>query len=555
MEYNLKYYIPSAKKLIATIFSSQNTLATKVFLLLSVLLLFFLLFQITLFLYGRDQGIYAVIGRIIIEGGAPYKDAWDFKPPGIYFIYALANLVFGDSMHAVRILELLSLVLLLCAFIIFTRRHFSYWQAGIIGCTLAALNYVQLDFWETGQPESFGACFLAWALVFATYQPSALINKAFLRQLISWFCSGMLFAIAALLKPTLGGGFLFSVAIVSFQQFHGSTNRNRFHALSGILLSFFSGALLIVLVCFMFFLAKDALVDLYDIFFKFVPHYTSIDFSAQKLPRLIAGSLYMWLVSFSLFNTIGMVLIFILPSVHSREKEGCFHLMGIIITQILGIALQAKFFAYHFGAILPFTSLLAAWGFWKLWMRVAGKWLLVAGFLLMIVWQMEDKEILTRSILRLHALINREAGTHINDKLHTKFDVNAGANRLAAQWLSEKTPKNLPIYIWGFEPVIYDLAHRSPASKYIYNVPQRTAWGKAVARKTLMQELALIPPSAIVIVHRDQLPWVTGNQLDSAEEIKGFPELIAFIRNSYEYKVSFEDLDIYVKKGTTGNSK
>jgi hypothetical protein len=126
---------------------------------------------------------------------------------------------------------------------------------------------------------------------------------------------------------------------------------------------------------------------------------------------------------------------------------------------------------------------------------------------------------------------------------------------LAAQWLSENTPKNLPVYIWGFEPVIYDLAHRYPASRYIYNVPQRTAWGMAVARKTLMQELALFLPSAIVVVHRDQIPRVTGNQLDSAEEMKGFPELTAFIGNSYEYKVSFEDLDIYVKKCTISNIK
>ena len=144
----------------------------------------------------------------------------------------------------------------------------------------------------------------------------------------------------------------------------------------------------------MFFMAKCALADIYDIFFKFVPHYTSIGFSAQKLPRLVAGSLYRWLFSFSLFNTIGLFLMFLLPPVHSREREGCFHLLGIIITQILGIALQAKFFAYHFGTILPFTSLLAAWGFWKLWMRITGKWLLLAGFLLMIAWQMEDKEIL-----------------------------------------------------------------------------------------------------------------------------------------------------------------
>jgi hypothetical protein len=70
-----------------------------------------------------------------------------------------------------------------------------------------------------------------------------------------------------------------------------------------------------------------------------------------------------------------------------------------------------------------------------------------------------------------------------------------------------------------------------------------------------MQDLTLSSPSAIVVVRRDRIPWVTGNQLDSAEEITGFPELIAFIRNNYQYKVSFEDLDIYLKRDAVGNSK
>src|SRR5690606_2033536 len=33
------------------------------------------------FAHGRDQGIYAAVGRTILEGGVPYRDAFDFKPP------------------------------------------------------------------------------------------------------------------------------------------------------------------------------------------------------------------------------------------------------------------------------------------------------------------------------------------------------------------------------------------------------------------------------------------------------------------------------------------
>ncbi|MFO0661794.1 MAG: hypothetical protein U0165_18475 [Polyangiaceae bacterium] len=47
-----------------------------------------LLLQLCLFQYGRDQGIYAVVADAMRQGLAPYRDAWDFKPPGIFLIYA-----------------------------------------------------------------------------------------------------------------------------------------------------------------------------------------------------------------------------------------------------------------------------------------------------------------------------------------------------------------------------------------------------------------------------------------------------------------------------------
>ena len=57
---------------------------------MSVAIIYLLLILIT-FKYGRDQGIYAVVGEAILSGGAPYSDAWDFKPPFIFFAYAAAK--------------------------------------------------------------------------------------------------------------------------------------------------------------------------------------------------------------------------------------------------------------------------------------------------------------------------------------------------------------------------------------------------------------------------------------------------------------------------------
>ena len=36
---------------------------------------------------GRDQWIYRVVAAVMLEGGAPYRDALDFKPPGFFAVY------------------------------------------------------------------------------------------------------------------------------------------------------------------------------------------------------------------------------------------------------------------------------------------------------------------------------------------------------------------------------------------------------------------------------------------------------------------------------------
>ena len=37
---------------------------------------------------GQDQGLYQRRGRLILHGGVPYRDAWDPKPPGVFYIHA-----------------------------------------------------------------------------------------------------------------------------------------------------------------------------------------------------------------------------------------------------------------------------------------------------------------------------------------------------------------------------------------------------------------------------------------------------------------------------------
>ena len=126
--------------------------------------------------------------------------------------------------------------------------------------------------------------------------------------------------------------------------------------------------------------------------------------------------------------------------------------------------------------------------------------------------------------------------------------MNAVANRAVAAWLDEHTRRDQKVFVWGFEPVIYDLADRDPATRFLYDVPQRVAWAKEAARATLMDDLGRTPAAAIVVEHRDVFPMVTGDAIDSADTLQEFGALRTLLAERYTLVESIEDFDLYLAR-------
>jgi hypothetical protein len=512
-----------------------------------------LLLQIALFRYGRDQGIYAVVADAMVRGGAPYKEAWDFKPPGIFAVYAVARVLFGHGEHGVRVLEAAGFASLVGAFVILSRRWVGERRAGLLGGLLAVGTQAQLEFWHTGQPESFGAVALAWALVCATHEPSG--PHARRKELAAWVACGALYAAAAMLKPPLGGGFLVSLAAVAQRVWQRTERPDRPKALGSVAVTFGAGGALVVGAVALYFAAKGALGDLHQTLFVFTPYYTKLGFRSEWFWGLAYLAFEQWFVGFSAFFGVGLLLWLGLPALGERERSGALHVLGVVGFQLVGVALQAKFFPYHYGAALPFAALLSGWGFWKLWLRVRDDLARVLMFGL-LVYLLADARGATRDLadtlwarskMRLEALLYPELRVERQDYLYSVADVNAGANRQVAEWLRLHTADDATVFVWGFEPEIYDLARRRPASRYIYNVPQRVSWAND-SRQVLMDELKRSRPQAVVVERRDVFPHVTGNRDDSAAALRSFPELDDFIQDNYRYVLTIEDFDIHERR-------
>jgi hypothetical protein len=541
----------------------------------------FLLLQLLTFGYGRDQGIYAMVGRAILAGKMPYRDAWDFKPPGVFVVYALSRAVLGGGQAGIRVVEAAGLVGTLCAMVRIAERWWGDRRIGWIAGVITVLVHAQLDFWHTAQPESFGGMLTIFALlamgplltegVFAT-RPAT-------RRLLA---AGALLGAAGLLKPPLAGAGAVIAAALSLRALREHRLAHPVHdggspgkpgsapkppgasplapaslraALRPVVPIVAGGAAPIAL-CALWFAAKGALREMYDVLFVFTPHYTKLSWVGENLPGMTYWGFTEWLCTYCSVATVGVLLALGFPRA-PRERPGFALIAAIIAVHIVGVIMQGKFFPYHYGATWPLTALLAGLGYVRLWAPLArrglpGALVFFAGFAFVAFFRTATKDVegsfLLRCRQRIAIFTTSPRDVLAMDRLASVADVNAAANRAVAAFLRERVPADRAVFVWGFEPVIYDLADRTPATRYLYDVPQRVAWAKEKERAALMRDLAASRPAAIVVEHRDVFPMVTGDAIDSADTLKGFWELRELIASRYWLASTIEDFDVYLEK-------
>jgi hypothetical protein len=504
----------------------------------------FLGIQVLTFGYGWDQGIFAVVGHQITDGGMPYRDSWDFKPPGVFLLYALARTVYGGAEWGIRVVELLGLAAMCVALPRLTRRWWGDWRIGILAAALAVTVHVQLDFWHTAQPESFGGFLTILALLPGTSTR---------RKLLAWVGCGVLFGMAGLLKPQLAFGGA-AVAVWAGWRIRGEGKGWR--AASVPALAILGGGILPALAVTLWFASRGALGDLSEALFRFTPRYTALAWEKSNAVALLWRAFADWLTFYSSLMAVGLVLLVALRP--ARGERGTVALLGgIIAVHLAGVALQGKFHAYHFGATWPVTALLAALGLWRVWERVrergvAGAAAFVVGLILILLGRTATMKDVKGSFFERTAERARVMASGFSDgaalhKLGTAPGLPRASMQAVADVLQQAVPASETIFVWGFQAGLYELADRRPATRYFYNAPQRVPWADERLRPALLEELAARPPGAIVVSHNDRVPDLAGTLADSAELLASWPALKALVAERYRHVVTVGPLDVHVR--------
>lgn len=511
--------------------------------------------SILLYSFGRDQGIYAVVADVMLKGGMPYRDAWDFKPPGIFLTYALAQGLFGKSMLSIRVLEVLGLVATVFGLQRLAQVFFDKPKAGLVAGALAALIHAELEFWHTAQPETFGGYLTVAALVVITLEPSKR------RRWLVPFGMGALFGMCALLKPPLGGGILVCGAYLLTREQAQAAKLPQLIRTGLLAGAGFAAPLLLVLA---WLAARGAWPAFLWTFRDFVPGYTKLNWADANASALLYYALEEAFLKFSALSAFGVIAAIAMGPLHSREREGIYLVLGVIAIQVTGIVMQGKFFPYHYAATLLMIAFIAGLGLYKLYRRSllagGGSLLALAAFVLVAVNMRDAARDLPqgfweRTGMRASFLLRREpfhSRVDLDRELSYVADYNLDADRQVALDVRSRSASSDSLFIWGFEPSIYFLAERPLASRWLYDVPQRSPWQRGYARSQLLKDLSLNRPKLIVVERRDVFPSVTGSPLDSRDELPNFPELKALLDNQYRKVREIEDFEIYERSELGG---
>ncbi len=149
-----------------------------------------------LYPFGRDQGIYAYAGQMLLQGKIDYKYVFDLKPPGVHFVFALGQLIFGKSMMGMRMFDILwQSVTGFVLFIIIYKLTKSK-LAGFLSSVLYIFLYYRLDYWHTLQADGFLNLPFALSILFVLLSDKEKYTSLLL-------AAGVLFGITILFKYTL----------------------------------------------------------------------------------------------------------------------------------------------------------------------------------------------------------------------------------------------------------------------------------------------------------------------------------------------------------------
>ena len=503
---------------------------------------------------GRDQGEFATIGRGIHNGKAPYTDLWNPKPPAVFYVYAAAIALFGQTTLALRALDLL-LVPLVGVALAWLGWRLSSFRAGLFAALLFAVFYLTESFWTLTQNDGLVLLPMVLALVCTVRAAEADGWRGALWAL----GAGALTAYAVWFKYpfALFGG----VVIVAYLFMHrdDTSSSSPGHLRAGLkptpthslvqdTAAFTLGVLLVIgggVLALQAIGAWEALVESAAV----TSQYTALTFNGDDFRELMGVALgFRW-------QQWGVLLVlaalwFALGRVGEPREQAWWWVVLWLLAGLAMMLVQAKGYDYHWLPMLPPLALMGADTLDRL-IRFAGRrgWVPRSEVRVTLIVMLLFLTILYQGIWpqSWHYLTGRE------DQMgyYSRFQAGefaANESLAVANFLRERVVPGDSLYIWGFRPEVYYMSQLNPATRFIFHFPLVGAWYPEAWREENVDVLwAALPPYALVL-QVDYMPWVTGSHEDSNTLLQEYNELRDWLAFNYELDTQIGNFFIWRRK-------
>jgi 4-amino-4-deoxy-L-arabinose transferase-like glycosyltransferase len=402
----------------------------------------------------RDEGEYALMGQLILEGVPPYREAANMKLPGIYYAYSAILAVFGQTAKGIH-LGLMVISFLSTVILYFIARPL----LGNFGAALASAAFIIMsaDLSVLGLSAHATQFVVLFALAGIW---SILASSKSKNELPILFIAGFCLGLSFLMKQSGAFFALFGFCwVISGELWNRPIKWRRFILKAGGL----AGG---IVLPYAFVLALMASQGVLDRFWFWTVDYAraygfrvdltkGVEFFQSAIVPIIRNNPAIW--SMALVGVIGIWL------TETGRKYAPF-LLAFFLFSFLAVCPGFFFREHYFVQLLPAVALLAGAGLVsieKFIARHTGKAQVVSiAFLIGVV---------AFSLSSTFSIGHALSVLSLDQFSHSIYGPNPFPESVKiANYLAENTKPGDRIAIMGSEPQIYFYAHRRPATEHIY---------------------------------------------------------------------------------------
>jgi len=504
---------------------------------------------------GRDQATYCVIAEGLLKGKHLYRDLWDNKPPGIFYLYIPIVKVLGRATWMVGAVDLVCVLTAAFASFCFCTRYLGP-QTGAISAVLYAYWHNRKGYINAAQPEIFLVLLILAAFFLLACEGHFTKWRSFAAGLALGAAfwtkyNALLFLPLVVFLPYLD----ISRLDESPPRIVLSIPWREWSLRTATLLA---GLVLTVAGVLVGFQLSGAWPAMKEVQFQVLPRYGAV--FVVRTPHYPLWALSQ--INFNLGNLpqAGIALA-LLIAWRCRDLRRTAPIFLAAASGLLVTASQARFNAYTFETFLPFLAMLWAYvavqayeGFHALSVQFARRgWSAARIGMWLVFINCAYFPLPVPAMRQMERYQGFAKWWRSPEKSYASYwwsleIEHLGGEFKAVRYLKEHSIVDDEIFIWGTAPLIYFLSGRDCPSRFVSNLALVSDWAPAAWRDELVQTLKLKRPRFIIVERRDAIPAISGTTLDSEEYLVRYGALARLIKQQYRLAKPFRNFTVYARR-------